>query len=192
MLLPIIFIASSCSSGGDGSSGGSGSSAAELAEGLPGTWRVISDCDVYVGGDNCCDSDVGYESCEEDGCEEEIEETVGEDYYYSIIVYTDFTLEYCYTGYGCNSDNETWALIPGGVEICEVDPECSQYDEGDCDDYGYECNWDGDECTWEDEGDECETLIATLSDNNETLTTVEVDSEDGCTQTNTMVFERIE
>ena len=129
----------SCDSGGD----------AITMDDLNGEWWLITSCIEYIG----------------NGCSEESKNCESIEDSYSRI--DEGTIISC----NINNDPEckiedfqTFTLSGNSMIFCNVDPDCSQYLEDDCDEIDIDCYWDGSTCIWEYlDDDPCTTGILELN-----------------------------
>ena len=174
----LLFLTTSCDSGGNGAS---------IDESdLQGLWALTEWC-LEV------NSTCAYPDLDELdlGCS-----TVGVDDIVDEYIFVDDGTTYECDGTGGNNCNYgTYTISGSSFNECDDDPNCEeQQQSSDCyDDYG--CHWDYDdgECIWEDgeDGEECTSGTVSLSDDNQTMTLVISMSYEGCQFTQTSTFDRI-
>ena len=83
------------------------------------------------------------------------------------------------------------------IDICFDDPECESYyqegEEGCSEGAHYTCMDHVSDCTWENEEEPCRILNAVFSQNNQSFTHVfEEEEDDGCIETTTRTYERVD
>ena len=172
----LLFFITACDSGDDGDS------VDESA--LQGLWALTDWC-LEV--NNSCD----FDDSDEIGCS-----TVGIDDIVDEYIFIDngTTIECDGTG-GNYCSQGTYTLSGSSFEHCDANPNCEEHEDGsDCyDDYGCWWDYDENECVWEDgeDGEECESGVVSLSDDNQTMIIEISGNYEGCELTQTTTYIRI-